>query len=195
MAAFTISGTGTSTAYGTSSGGYVDVTKVGLPVKREVVHGYDMFKHLDEGDYVIVSRVDHQHGWEDEMDEMLDRESEVREVTYEGVRLYHYDSGEIYIFPFKSVDLLDPLPNKNPDEIVKTEMILGKVEYRLKKQKSVDGLKTILLPQDHKILKEIFNGRNYFSLEEELFKQIKEKCPRVIGALLSRQYLARTSNE
>ena len=198
--------TGSSNDYSGSYKEYIDNMDKQAVVKKsnkkkpakavkKAPNNYDTFCHLGDGDHVRVERFNEYHGWCDEMDDLIGREVEVIGVEHNGVRIYHPDNDNDYIFHFKSLELIDNISHKDIKEKINDNMIIGNTRYKLIKFRDIKSLRNILLPQDHEVLTIIFEGKLYFSLEVKLFEQMKIECPRVIGALLSRCILKRSINE
>lgn len=149
----------------------------------------EAFEHIVKGDIVKVVRRDNEHlGWFPNMNKFLGEQLTVVGRCNYGLILVDNHS-RWYEFAFRSLALTEHNLKKT---CIKK---IGDVVYKLLYPIPIDHLKEISLGEDRKVLKEIFKEYRKITFEKNGFEQIKEKCPRIIGVLLSYDILYKTQTE
>ncbi len=137
--------------------------------------------------YVVcpVRAFDMDEGWDDEMDDMVGIPLVVESISGKGVMLSHQD-GEMYLFGHRFVDLV---ANVN-----KVRIILNDFKFLISERVNTYVLRGIILEEDLNILSKI-NGitlrEKTIRITSAQLKQIQDRCPRVIGAMLSNNIMQR----
>lgn len=136
---------------------------------------------------VVVTHRDHDmpQGWEEDMDDMVGLPLVVREKGLDYVVLDHPDGDDSYTFGVSHIMLASTRKKK-----------VRLRDYKLKvlEELSVQALQAVLLVEDRDALRKLegvdFN-QPHIVITSELLEEIQNKCPRVIGAMLSNNLMER----
>lgn len=131
--------------------------------------------------------LDMEQGWEEEMDSMVGVPLLVEEKTKSAVYLAH-DSGDTYAFGYHHIELAK--------EIVKIPVELGHYKFKILEHVNSSRLRERMLAEDFIRLSKVpgLNFKStYVQINSEALEKIQQTCPRVIGVLLSYNFMERVN--
>lgn len=155
----------------------------------------DDWASLSPGDLVICYEEDWDmpFGWDDEMCDMVDLELPVEQLVDNGgdevgVILRNPDSGQTYSFHFNYVELVS---KKLKMYRKAEEFTVGLFVYQQIRHFDYKSLGNIALPKDIETFKKHISTVKV-KINDNVYHNIRAKCPRVIGVLLSNNILRKT---
>jgi hypothetical protein len=143
------------------------------------------FKQLKIGDLVVCYEIDETmpFGWDDKMDELIGLPLTVTDKIDNGVKIEYND---LYYFTY----------HVNNIEMYKKDhdfFILNNYKYIYLKPIIPEYLGAFTLNEDFKIYCNLYNkfkkNNSYVYFSKKLYFEIKQECPRVIGVLISRNFI------
>jgi hypothetical protein len=97
-------------------------------------------------------------------------------------------NGQSYTY---SLLCIDKCYNSNSKASKQLTLNIDNVIYKVESTYPISFLEKYVLDIDFEPLRKIYEGEEFFFINEDLFNKIKDECPRVIGVLLSRGFLSK----
>ena len=148
---------------------------------------YERFKKLERGNSKVIclKRTEEMPGgWNDEMDYFVGKPTVVYDLSKEFVILKH-PGGTRYSFHYEYIE--EYIQQKNLHLTWKGKNFVAVNSFDL------NVLNFIALKEDVNVLCNVFNKINV-EINTHVLNTIDKKCPRIIGVLLSNNFLIESTN-